>query len=73
MCLWQIRRQAVEQSDDRASVKQMDPETCVRPSKSVGGNDRGRVIQWGDAVCSGPLLLGDTVGDTLGVMHPSVV
>ena len=47
MCLWQIRK--VELSDDRASVKQMNPETCVQPSKSVGGNDRGRVIQWDDA------------------------
>ena len=53
MCLWQIRIQAVEQSVDRVSVKQMNPETCVGPSKSVGGNDRGWVIQWDDAVYTG--------------------
>ena len=51
MCLWQIRK--VELSDDRASVKQMNPETCVQPSKSVGGNDKVWVIQWDDAVYTG--------------------
>ena len=36
--------EAVEQSDDRRCVKQMNPETCVQPSKSVGGNDRHRRV-----------------------------